>query len=223
MSIEKDFRKIVIDNVKEQLGEYMPIGGMTANHLRPDEFARLLCRAVQVAVLKGCEGSSVHAVPLAAFRYRDGEHQMLTATIILADDDLKSIIEGDEVFSQWQFRASSWDDVYEVNVPDLSQKERYLINGLISSATEGTSIHERMPFRLDRKDEESLALLENYLQHYRRYPTFSRVQSSAAVAFLPVRQRWTMQHSFNEVWMLCKLSCREESKQREVPCCDLWG
>ena len=61
--IEKDFRKIVIDNVKEQLGEYMPIGGMTANHLRPDEFARLLCRAVQVAVLKGCEGSSV-SVPL---------------------------------------------------------------------------------------------------------------------------------------------------------------
>lgn len=175
--IEKDFQTLVITNLKEQLGEYTPSGGVTKHHLKADDFARLLCRATKIAVLKGCEGSSIHAMPLASFRYRDGEHQMMTVTVILANDDLKARIESDEVFGEWPFRASTWDDVFDVNVPDLSQKERFLINELISSNAEGASIHERIPFRLDRNDDNSLGFLENYLQHYRRYPTFSRVQS----------------------------------------------
>ncbi len=172
----KDFQSTVIDNMEEQLGEFMPIGGMTADHFKPDKFSQLLCGAVKTAVQKGCQGSDLHAVPLAAFRYRDGEHQMLTVTIILSDDGLKKKIEDDKVFQEWECRASSWDDVHEVNVPDLSQKERYFINELISSASDQTSIHHQIPFRLDENEKKSLALLKNYLQHYRRYPTFSRVQ-----------------------------------------------
>ena len=117
---------------------------------------------------------------------------MLTATIILADDDLKSIIEGDEVFSQWQFRASSWDDVYEVNVPDLSQKERYLINGLISSATEGTSIHERIRFVSTAKTRNR--------SHFSKTTSNTTAVIRRSVGCNPsscrlsaLRQRWTMQ------------------------------
>ena len=175
-SIERDFQDIVIKNVTEQLGDYMPSGGMSKDHMKPDEFSRLLARAVKVAALKGNEGSQLRVIPLAAYRYSDGEHAMLTVTTLLADDALASKIERDDVHQEWPFRSKEWDDVHHINVPDLSPKERLTINQLIALKTDERVIHEQLPFRLDSEEADSLSLLASYLHHYRRFPAFGRVQ-----------------------------------------------
>jgi len=173
---EKDFHAIVMKNVEEQLGEYMPSGGISKDHLKPPDFARLLAKAVKVAALKANEGSQLKIVPLAAFRYSDGEHSMLTVSAVLADSELIQRIDGDVVFQEWRFRSNDWDDVHHVNVPDLSPKERLTINELIAAGTDENTIHPRLPFQLASKESESLSLLASYLDHYRRYPTFGRIQ-----------------------------------------------
>ncbi len=160
----------------EQLGDYMPSGGMSKDHMKPDTFAKLLAKATKVAALKGIKGSQLKVIPLAAFRYSDGEHAMLTVTTLLADDALASKTESDDVYKNWVFRSRDWDDVHHVNVPDLSAKERLTINQLIAREINPETIHEQLPLRFHSKNEESLNLLANYLHHYRRYPTFGRVQ-----------------------------------------------
>jgi len=173
---DTDYDTICMENLKEQLGEYLPSGGIAAGHLSTTAFASFLAESVKIAALKGVEGSKLQPVPLGVFRYRDGEHQMLTVTIVLADEALATSIAGDSVFLDWPFRAAAWGEVHEVNVPDLSAKERHLIEGLISSNHDADKIHGEIPFRFDKKDANSLALLVDYLRHYRRYPTFARIQ-----------------------------------------------
>ncbi len=171
---DSDYETICIENLKEQLGDYLPLGGIAAEHLKTGNFAVFLAEAVKLAALKGVESTKLHVVPLGVFRYRDGEHQMLTVTIILANDMLAEAITADEVFKDWPFRPTDWNAVIEINVPDMSPKERHYIEGLISSKHDPQAIHGEMPFRFDRQEALSLSLLEQYLRHYRRYPSFVR-------------------------------------------------
>lgn len=173
---DPEYETICIENLKEQLGDYVPPGGIQPEHLQPGRFASFLADCVKTAMLKGVEGSHLQVVPLACYRYRDGEHQMLTATAILASDRLAKIVKADRMFKKWPFRSADWDVVHEVNVPDMSTKEQNHIDGQLTARHRVETIHRRLPFRLHSKDDESLALLREYVRHYRRYPTFRRVQ-----------------------------------------------
>ena len=99
---------------------------------------------------------------------------MLTVTAVITDEVLSGQIAADAIFQQWPFRSADWDNVYEVNVPDMSPRERQHVNGLISTNDE-FHIHEALPFRFDEDANESLRCLKSYVQHYRRYPSFGRV------------------------------------------------
>jgi hypothetical protein len=170
-----DFKRTVLHEVREQLDEYMPAEGVNPENLNPDSFARLLARAVKNAALKGMDGNHACEIrPLAAFRYRDGFHQMLTLTAIMSDGSLKAAMDADAVFHEWPFRASEWDAVQLIDVPDLSPKERIAINQLLRTDSD-FKLHESLPFRLDANEKESLRLFKNYATHYRRYPSFARI------------------------------------------------
>jgi len=146
---------------------------LTSQDLAPRQFARILAQSAKLAALKGVEGNGT-IEPLGAYRYRDGEHQMLTVTAVITDEALSSRMAGDAIFQQWPFRSEEWDDVYEVNVPDLSPRERQHINSLLSTQDE-FQIHQELPFRFDDNEIESLRCFKSYVQHYRRYPSFGRI------------------------------------------------
>lgn len=170
-----DFKRAVLHELREQLDEYMPADEIAAENLNLNSFARLLARGVKIAAFKGIgENQGCEIRPLAAFRYRDGFHQMVTVTAIVADDELNASIDSDSVFADWPFRANEWDDVQLIDVPDMSLKERATINGLLFSDNE-FNLHGGLPFRFDSNNNESLRLFKNYVVHYRRYPSFGRV------------------------------------------------
>lgn len=173
---DAEYEAICIGNLTDQLGEYLPVGNISSDDLESAAFAQLLLGSIKLAALKGVEGTKQQIIPLAAYRYRDGEHQMMTATAIIADENLVAAINQDEVFDEWPFRSLDWSTVNEVSVPDLSPKERHHLDGMMSSESDTSIIHGNMPFWLDAKERVSLSLLEAYLKHYRRYPSFVRVQ-----------------------------------------------
>lgn len=170
-----DFKRAVIHEVSEQLDEYMPADVIAAENLNQNSFAKLLAQAVKIAAFKGIgENQGCEIRPLAAFRYRDGFHQMLTVTAIVADDELNDSIDVDSIFANWLFRATDWDDVKLIDVPDLSPQERTMINGLLFTDKE-FELHKGLPFRFDANDNESLRLFKSYAMHYRRFPSFGRI------------------------------------------------
>ncbi len=173
---DSDYETICVENLKVQLGEYLPTEDVSFEHLESDAFAAFLAESVKIAALKGVEGDGLQILPLGIFRYRDGEHQMLTVTSVVADEAVVKRIGSDHVFAEWQFRASHWTEVHELSVPDISAKERHHIEHLISLNSNPNDIHNEIPFRFDDNEQRSLSLLKTYLKHYRRYPTFVHIQ-----------------------------------------------
>jgi len=174
--VRGDFLKAVIDELLVQLGDYAPKEEVTPQDANPRQFAWVLARSVKIAALKGVGAKGEATIePLGAYRYRDGEHQMLTVTALISNEKLTGSMGSDERFREWPFRSEEWDKVHEINVPDLSPREREHINRLLTTKEE-VHIHQDLPFRLDSDEKESLRYFKNYVQHYRRYPTFGRVR-----------------------------------------------
>lgn len=172
---EEDYRTVVLKEISQQLDKYAPPESVQPERLTADSFAGFIAEAVRIAALKGVEDNpQIRILPLAAFRYRDGPHQMLTVSAIVVDESLKRAIDEDQFFRVWPFRATDWADVRLVDVPDLSVKERTTIDPLLTAGNE-SDVHENLPFRLDAKEKDSLRLFRNYAEHFRRYPTFGRI------------------------------------------------
>lgn len=172
---DKDFLEITGRHRLDDLGDYTEKTELTIKDIRPDNYASLLVQSIKNAALKGIQASGA-IMPLGAYRYRDGEHQMLTVTAIITDEELIKRIESDVVFKSWPFRSEKWDCVHEVNVPDMSLKERLHINGLLTTDSED-NIHKLLTFKFDKNENKSICCLKNYIQHYRRYPNFGRFHS----------------------------------------------
>ena len=166
-----------LEHLRTQLGvdAYFPSQVSREDVRKADRFAVVLSKAVQKAVLNGVAGTpDTVPKPLSAFRYSDGNHQMLTVTGILLPADEKDSFLNSIDFESWEFSAERWNDVYNVSVPDLSEKERRFVDERLFSEPLD-ELHATLSFKFDKKNEESIKILEQYLTHYRRYPSFVTV------------------------------------------------
>jgi hypothetical protein len=169
------YQKQAAAKLADQLAEYCPDEGIPWEMMTQTGMASLLSSAVKNAFLRGLAGTpDLKAVPIASFRYSDGQHQMLTVVAIILNEDDSRRFESRTQLSKWPFRSVKWEDVHEVKVPDLTVKERMAIDqALFADSIEG--VHAALPFKLDENEAESLQALKNYETHYRRYPQFLRV------------------------------------------------
>ena len=171
----EDFEVVAINSLRKELGNDYTPNEINSNDLKPKAFAKLLAGSIKTAALRGIEGASDNGIlPLGSYRYSDGEHQMLTVTALVTNDELQEKLESDEAFLDWPLRSTAWDDVHNIRVPSLSQKERQFINERIGKK-QPHEIHSEMPFWLEDEEHDSQALLRDYVAHYRRYPSFGRV------------------------------------------------
>jgi hypothetical protein len=164
-------------HLRNQLGEdaYFPSQVSREDVRKADKFAVVLSTAVQRAVLKGAAGTpDIVPKPLSAFRYSDGNHQMLTVTGILLPVDKKDTFLTSIEFESWEFGAGKWNDVHNISVPDLSEKERRFVDERLFSEPID-ELHATLSFKFDGKNDKSIKILEQYLTHYRRYPSFVTV------------------------------------------------
>lgn len=164
------------NNLKSQLGDTFPDDPIEQSDITDEGLARILGLAVKKSVLKGVEGCpGLTAIPVAQFRYSDGQHQMFTSTVVLWDEQSVSKLQRKARLVDWPYAAQSWDAVQQIAIPDLSWKERIALNELIFSEPL-EQVHAKMSFRLARDKEVSMFALEQYAEHYRRIPGFVRAE-----------------------------------------------
>lgn len=160
-------------NARSKLGnDYLPSNTLfSAKDMTNEGFGKILTHAVQNALKRGLKGRGLIAVPLSSFLYND-QHQMLTySAVLLAENDQPEFFEKTKI-KDWEFYIEDNAPRY-IRVPDLSLKERLTIDAMsfIKTAEE---IHNLLGFKFDKEDSSSLEVLQNYIKHYRRYPSFLR-------------------------------------------------
>lgn len=112
--------------------------------------------------------------PLLQFRYIDDRHQMITITgIILSENsNFPEIFNGYNAHTNWLYSHTEWGDIHEINVPVLTQKEKYAINQLLP--LNGKIDISQLPFILDKNKITAEKMIENYIKYYRYIPNFQR-------------------------------------------------
>lgn len=171
-AIEKAQRE-ALKRLEDQLGSFMP-SGVSAADMRNDRFPLSLAEAVRIASVKGMGGKSrSRIVPLSLVSYSDG-HQMLTVTVVhLPKAAAEAFAGATKLSEKWPFHSADWKDVHKISLPDLSMKERFEIDQKLGRHPPDL-IHQKLPFKLDKRRERSLEVLKSYIKHVDRYPTFGR-------------------------------------------------
>ncbi|MCR9202667.1 MAG: hypothetical protein NXI04_28830 [Planctomycetaceae bacterium] len=172
------YETYLLAELKDDLEDYTPAGGIEKRHLQPAAYARFLADAIRIAATKATESATdITPVALLSCRYSDGPHQMLTVTLVVADESIKTTVDDDIHFREFKFRSHKWDQVHRIDVPHLSLKERRTINSLLGKM-ELSEIHEKFGFLFAESEADSLKLIESYASHYRRYPGFTPLPAS---------------------------------------------
>ncbi|WP_337841867.1 O-methyltransferase [Rheinheimera sp.] len=141
-----------------------------------DRFAKTLTDMIQTAVESALKTSEeLIFKPLCIFRYIDNRHQMLSITgIILREDtETTSLLERSHLDVKDHI-CKSWQDIHEINVPDLTLREKYEINRNLPG-TQVDEIIDLLPFEIDKSPTKVRAALSNYIKYYRYMPNFQRV------------------------------------------------
>ena len=115
------------------------------------------------------------AVPIAIFQYKDSEHTMLTCTVLIVEASEQSRIISETRLTDWEFYPKGWKPPKEINVPDLSVKERLFIDGRIDALNpDPAGLYDDLGFQLvdSSSESENIDSLSAYIEYRRFYPFF---------------------------------------------------
>lgn len=166
-----------------RLGDYGKFE-LSDEDVLPKQYPATLLKAIHSCLgeLAG-RASGQYFQLLTAFVYKDGGHQMLTATGVILDakDDVarQKFIEGSRI-QAWPFKNLDWSKPTEISVPVLSAKERMALDAVLPLDAEkapGDHLSQELGYFPcdDNNVSEAEILLANYAKFYRAFPLFSRV------------------------------------------------
>jgi hypothetical protein len=160
---------------KGQMREYFDSEMFNHKDMTRKGFSKVIRRGVEIAILSGIR-SDLSYDNLLTFAYRDGPHTMMNVGYKIHEnvnylEKLRSKVEKDWGYIPRNIRNEQNYDILKINIPNLSIKERLLIDSKILKDN-ANEIHDMLPFKFAKNDSQSIAILEQYLNHYRRYPNF---------------------------------------------------
>jgi len=172
------YRTRLFQKLKEQLKNYFPNkneNAFTDKDINARRFPSILCNAIHKASKEAMQNRrGVQAFPLAIFCYQDGNHLMLTVTVMLLKNSEELSFKSDLNKQGWKYIPENWESFTRINVPHLTAKERLYIESVLFSK-EHKEVHAELPFKFAKGDDESLKIFEQYADHYRRYPSYFQV------------------------------------------------
>ena len=160
--------------LRSQLEDFLPANSIHYSDMTTRKLPSILCNCIKKASLEATQNTNRQAVPLALFVYRDGAHQMLTITVRLVEKTHVNEFREDILKRGWEYLPKDWNDITRIKVPNLTAKERLYIEQLLFSK-DHQDIHEELPFSFHSDQKQSLAVLEEYARHYKRYPSYFQV------------------------------------------------
>jgi hypothetical protein len=113
--------------------------------------------------------------PLTSASYADGQRMLTLTGIVGKRANLINILQLPDLLT-WTFSRHSWNDPVEIEVPELTLKERIHVNQLLPEHENNIAfIHRKLGFQVDKKADESERKLRNYVSFQRHYPHFGKV------------------------------------------------
>lgn len=107
--------------------------------------------------------------PISSFVYTDVNHQMLTLTgiVLKKESDFLDTIQ----INNWKYSYQNERKIFKINIPDLTLKERLIIDSLLPCDEYEPIITELGYQEIPSFSDE----INNYVQYYRHFPSFSKV------------------------------------------------
>lgn len=153
-----------------QIEEYLPgdLELLTAQHL-PAVLAGSIERAADRAKKFR---SDVVFVPVLSTAYRD-KQRMITVACAVRPSDEQNLPDS---LGKWKFRSKGWDDILNITVPELSIREKQVIDRKLDSSTK--DIFEGLPFAPQEKKakKELERAINSYKKLHRYYPEFQHIE-----------------------------------------------
>jgi hypothetical protein len=114
--------------------------------------------------------------PLTSASYADSRRQMLTLTGILGTKTEIANVLAVSKLAVWDFSRLTWADPVRIQVPELTLKERIVINQLLPKLAKSVpTVQRRLGFLLDDTQAKSEEKLRNYVLFQRHYPFWGKV------------------------------------------------
>jgi hypothetical protein len=146
-------------------------GSFTAVPIKVQDFALLVQEIVQIASQKALSSAAQTAfLPLSSFFYKDGTG-MFTLTGIVC---LRSqVVRFKKLFKSWQFANLEWGAPTEINVPNLSTKERlHLQRHLPRGKNAGKALRQSLGYLINEDQAQTEIQLQQYADFHRYFPYF---------------------------------------------------
>lgn len=160
-------KKLRFDKLEDRIGDYLPADAVPAD-MTDEDLPPILSRAFGKAVMNAFPTSGhLTFVPLSIVRYADGQ-QMLSMTGMVVrrseEDDMRERLG----LEDWRFASKSWSDVHRLAVPDLTLRERLLLEREIGT-TSTADLKRKLGFDFSMLSVGD-RFLDDYEHYYRFYP-----------------------------------------------------
>jgi len=172
--LDKD-KRLMVERCKilsERLGSLLRSDITTPEFMTKNGYPKILYHTILTAAFKALEGENKIFLPLAAFKYSDGQ-QMLTVSGIVLKNDEEENFKNITSINSWDYYIKAKDEPLKINAPYVSASEKLHIDQLLPSSLE--EIKDKIKFQFDDNLAKSNEALENYRQYYRFYPNFSKI------------------------------------------------
>jgi hypothetical protein len=172
-----EIKRLRFDKLKSELGDLIS-ATVTSDLMVHKEYPKALFLILERVAKLSLFSLPIYFQPLTCFAYADGQQMLSVTGIILEKSKEKEAKENflsSTGISEWKLRKIRWDDSTTViNVPDLTIRERLLVDSLLPDHPV-EKIQEELGFLFSSKPKESLKMLETYALFYRHAPHFSRI------------------------------------------------
>lgn len=158
--------------------EYLP-SDLKSSDLETSNFPMTLSRIIHKVTNEALHTHNITAHPILSFNYNDASHQMYTLTLILlpkksdSTESLK-INQFIDLIKQWEVSTLEWGQSKEINLPDLTAKEKFFFDEKLPCQT-AQQIADELPFKFSKKDKINLKQINSYKLFYRSISHFTKV------------------------------------------------
>lgn len=162
-----------LETLEARLGVFMP-PDVQPDAMVPDGLARVILDAFRLASLNAFPAEDPNYFqPLSAVRYADGQ-QMLSITGIILEKHQRADFLSKTGLSNWAYMSETWEDLSNLEIPDLTLRERLLLDQTSPEATP-EQISSKLGFQFHGKQSRTAEVVEQYRKHGRFYPHFHYV------------------------------------------------
>lgn len=162
-----------IQQFQRKFGDYLPRQDEIPSW-RSEEFAFLLQEMLQIVVQNSfsAEITNLTFYPISSFYYSDSTWMFSLTGIIWPRTDFEAV---NEAFDDWEFKNLTWRRPIQIDIPNLSTKERlHLQKHLPVEPPRGPILRGEMGHLIDDDILKTEHALEQYAAFHRYFPYFLR-------------------------------------------------